>query len=232
MKKFIIICLLISVAACSSKKDGNMIVTGKIKGLKKGKLYLQKIQDSVLVSVDSVSLVGNEEFKLTDNIEDPILYYLTFDGNTSEKRILFFGEKGTITINDDLEKFAISPVVTGSKNQQVLEDYYKITRRFKDQNLDLIKENFEAQRDKDEEKLLAIQQKSDNNLKRRYLFTANFVLNHPDTEAAAYITLTELIDLNVKLLDSIDSKLTDRVKATTYGKKFTKFLKDVKENEQ
>ena len=231
MRKYIAICFLIIVAACTSK-EGNMKVVGKIKGLKKGKLYLQKMQDSVLISVDSISLMGNEEFLLTDDVEDPVMYYLTFDGNTSQKRILFFGEKGTITINDDLEKFALFPDISGSKNQDILEDYYKISRRFRDQNLDLIKENFVAQKSNDEKKLLEIQQESDKILKRRYLYTTNFVLNHADTEAAAYITLTELVDLNVKLLDSIDAKLTDRVKSTTYGKKFTQFLKEVKENEK
>jgi len=187
-----------------------MIVTGKINGLKKGKLYLQKMQDSVLISVDSISLLGKEDFILTDNIEDPVMYYLTFDANTTEKRILFFGEEGAITINDDLEKFAISPEISGSKNQKILEDYYKISTRFNGQRLDLIKENFEAQKAQDQEKISEIQEKSNKILKRKYLFTTNYVLNHPDTEAAAYITLTELINLNEKLLDSIDSKLTDK----------------------
>ena len=55
MRKITLICLLLIVAACSSKKDGNMIVQGKIKGLKKGTLYLQKMNDSILVSVDSIA---------------------------------------------------------------------------------------------------------------------------------------------------------------------------------
>lgn len=232
MKKFITICLVILVVACSSNKEENMIITGKIKGLKKGKLYLQKMQDSVLISVDSVTLFDKEEFILKDYITDPVMYYLTFDGNTSEKRILFFGEEGTININDDLDKFAISPEITGSKNQAILDEYYFISRKFRDQNLDLIKENFEARKEQNEAKLKEIQEKSDQILKRKYLFTTNFVLNNADSEAAAYITLTELIDLNVKLLDSIDSRLSDKVKNSTYGKRFTTFLNEVKENEQ
>ena len=70
-----------------------MIVQGQIKGLKKGTLYLQKMKDTLLVSVDSVALLGKDTFTLTDNVDSPVLYYLTFDGNTTDKRILFFGEK-------------------------------------------------------------------------------------------------------------------------------------------
>jgi len=231
MKKLTAICLLIIIAACSSEKKGNMKVQGQIKGLKKGTLYLQKMKDSMLVSVDSVSLLGKDTFLLTDNVEDPVMYYLTFDGNTTDKRIIFFGEKGIITINDLVEKFGIAPEISGSKNQEVLDKYYKITRQFRGKQLDLIKENFEAQRENDEEKIKEITNTSENLLKRRYLYTTNFVLNHTDFEAAPYIALTELVDANIKLLDTINNSLSDNVKSSTYGKKFQKFVSDIKENE-
>ena len=43
MKKIIsVLVFSIIMYACSSKKEGNMIVQGQIKGLKKGKLYFMK----------------------------------------------------------------------------------------------------------------------------------------------------------------------------------------------
>ena len=159
MKKFISTFLIIIAVSCSSKKEGNMIVTGKISGLKKGTLYLQKMQDSILVTIDSIGLFGKEEFTLTDNIEDPVLYYLTFNDVKSTQRILFFGEKGTITINDKLDKFGLSPEISGSQNQKVLDEYNKVAKRFNDNRLDLIKENFEAQKEKSEAKIIEIQQR-------------------------------------------------------------------------
>ncbi len=232
MKKIIAICLLIIVAACSSEKEGNMKVQGQIKGLKKGTLYLQKMKDSILVSVDSVALLGKDTFLLTDTLEDPVMYYLTFDGNTTDKRILFFGEKGVITINDQIEKFGIAPKISGSKNQEVLDKYYTISRQFRGEQLDLIKESFEAQQNKDEEKIAAILNTSEGLLKRRYLYTTNFVLNHRDFEAAPYIALTELVDANIKLLDTVNNSLSDKVKRSTYGKRFQKFISEIKESEQ
>ncbi len=130
MKKIIALSLLIFMTACSSKKEGNMIVKGQIKGLKKGTLYLQKMQDTLLVSVDSIKLLKNNLFTLSDTVTEPELYYLTFDGNTTDKRILFFGEQGVITINDRVDKFGLSPEILGSKNQDLLNKYYTVLRQF------------------------------------------------------------------------------------------------------
>ena len=50
MKKIIaVLAFSILVVSCSSNKEENMTVQGTIKGLKKGTLYLQKMQDTVLV---------------------------------------------------------------------------------------------------------------------------------------------------------------------------------------
>ena len=121
------------ILACSSKKNGNMVVKGHIKGLKKGTLYLQKMNDTALVSIDSMSVYGDGNFTLTDNVDSPVMYYLTFDGNATDKRILFFGNQGIITINDHIDTFGFSPEITGSKNQLVLNDYMNINNQFKNQ---------------------------------------------------------------------------------------------------
>ena len=53
-----------------------MILTGTVDGLRKGTLYLQKIQDSTLVNIDSVVVNGNPEFQFKTEIESPEIYYL------------------------------------------------------------------------------------------------------------------------------------------------------------
>ena len=73
MKKIITLLVLsLLITACSSKKEGNMIVKGQIKGLKKGTLYLQKMKDTLLITVDSLDLLGSDKFTLTDNVDSPI----------------------------------------------------------------------------------------------------------------------------------------------------------------
>ena len=60
----------------------------------------------------------------------------------------------------------------------------------------------------------------------------NFALNNADKEAAAYITLTELINANIKYLDSINNSLTEKVKQSFYGKKLSEFIADIKNTEK
>ena len=69
MKKILMVCMLLLIVACSHEKElGNMVVQGKIKGLKKGTLYLQKMSDTTIVSVDSIRLFGTDTFTLSNNI--------------------------------------------------------------------------------------------------------------------------------------------------------------------
>ncbi len=229
MKKiFSAFIILLFIASCSTKKEGNMIVKGQIKGLKKGKLYLQKMNDTILVSVDSIVLLGDDNFILSDNIDTPEMYYLTFDGNTTEKRILFFGEKGTITINNRLDEFGINPTITGSKNQEILDKFQKINKRFKGERLDFIKKDFDAKKEGDTEKIAQLEKDYKKMMRRRFLFTANFAISNANSEAAPYIALTELYDASTKLLDTVNNSLSTDVKISKYGKRLNEYLLKIK----
>ncbi|WP_271405921.1 DUF4369 domain-containing protein [Tenacibaculum soleae] len=232
MKKLIAICAFSILAfACSSKKEGNMIVKGQIKGLKKGKLYLQKMKDTVLVSVDSMALLGDDKFILADNVTSPEMYYLTFDGNTNEKSLMFFGEEGEITINDNIEEFGFRSEIKGSKNQEVMDKFRDIDRKFKDQRLEFLKKDLEARQAKDEELLKQLEIDYKKMIRRRFLFSTNFAIANADSEAAPYIALSELYDANIMLLDTINNSLSDKVKNSNYGKRLQKFVSNIKSKE-
>ena len=233
MKKITaLLALSIILFSCSSKKEGNMIVQGQIKGLKKGTLYLQKMKDTLLVSVDSVALLGKDTFTLTDNVDSPVLYYLTFDGNTTDKRILFFGEKGIITINDKVEKFGFAPKITGSKNQVVLDKYNAISKKFQNQRLDFIKKDFDARKTNDLDLIKKLELDYKRLIRRRVLYTTNFALTNADSEAAPYIALTEMYDASLKMLDTVNVSLTPKVKNSVYGKRLQEYLDNIKAKEK
>ena len=232
MKKIIAVLVVsILMIACSSKKDGNMIVEGTIKGLKKGTLYLQKMNDTAIFSIDSVNVLGDGNFRLTDNVESPVMYYLTYDGNANDKRILFFGGKGTITINDNMSTFGFSPEITGSPNQLVLDKFLKINNQFKNQRLEFIKKEFDARQSKNTDLIENLEEDYNRMIRRKYLYTTNFALSNSNSEAAAYIALTELYDANIKLLDTINKKLSMVVKNSTYGKRLDKYISKIKSEE-
>ena len=231
MKKILVIGLLFLIVACSKEKElGNMVVQGKIKGIKKGTLYLKKMRDTLIVSVDSIRLFGKDSFTLSDNITSPEMYFLTLDQNKST--LSFFGEEGNITVNDQIEKFGISPRIEGSNNQKILEKYKEVANKFQDKQLDLLAANMQAQIDSDIETSQSLRKQAEKQNLKKYIFTINFALNNSDTEAAAYITLTELVNANVKYLDSINNSLTKKVKQSYYGEKLAEFIKNIKETEK
>jgi len=233
MKKHILLLLISSIfiTSCSSDSSNKMIVNGTISGLQKGTLYLQKMQDTILSSVDSIQLIGQNTFELIDENTEIEIYYLTLKEKEKEK-ISFFSEKGTITINSKLDKFVTSAIITGSKAQKLLEEYKSMTDQFSGKRLDLIKETFEAQATKDDELI----EKSDKNLRRliknRYLYSANFSIKNANSEVAPYIALTELYDAHVSLLDTVNNSLSEKIKVSKYGKRLDAFVKDIKENEK
>ncbi|MCD8402063.1 DUF4369 domain-containing protein [Tenacibaculum finnmarkense] len=232
MKKIIaVLAFSILAFACSSKKEGNMIVKGQIKGLKKGTLYLQKMNDTVLVSVDSVALLGSDKFTLSDDVSSPVMYFLTFDGNTDNKHIMFFGEQGNITINDNLDEFGFKPEIKGSKNQEVMDNFNKIDTKFKDLRLGFIKKDFDARAAKNTELVKQLENDYKKMMKRRFLFSTNFAIANANSEAAPYIALSELFDANVVLLDTINNSLSKTVKSSDYGKRLQKFITEIKNKE-
>ena len=199
-----------------------MHVSGRVDGLRKGTLFLQKVLDSTLIDIDSIVINGNPEFNFKTKIESPEIYYLYLnkdDGDTINDRVMFFAEKGEITINTLLKTFESSAKVSGSENQELLQEYRKISRQFNAKNLDYIKAYINnAKSANDSRSSDSIQKEMDNLLKRRYLYALNFAITHGDNVIAPCIALTEVSDANIKYLDTVASKLTEEVKSSKYGK--------------
>ena len=204
-----------------------MLVKGNIDGLKKGTLYLQKIKDTLLITVDSIQLKGESNFILSDNVESPEMYYITL-GEISNEKMAFFGEKGEITVSSKLAKLATSLKITGSSNQVVLDEYKAMIQKFNGKQLDLIKAKFDAMKDSDSEAQLETEVAERNLIKRRYLYTTNFALTHADTEVAPYLALTELYNANIKLLDTINNSLSEKIKISKYGSQLNDFVQKIK----
>ena len=235
MKKFSFLLLIIlSITACSDKEN-NLLVKGHVKGLKKGTIYLQKIEDTLLINVDSVMIDGDANFELGDYLESPHIMYLFLDkvdNKIYNDRIEFFAEEGEVTINTTLKNFEVDAKVVGSTNQQKLIDYRKMMQRFNDKNLELIQKNFEAQRDGNEELILSTNEDFDKLLTRKYLYTVNYAMNNKDLEIAPYLALSEVFDANIKYLDTIYTSLTPEVRKSKYGKELKSFLKERRKNEK
>lgn len=237
MKKSIIAFVALALLASCSKKESadTLHITGNIKGLKNGTLYIQRIVDTSLIALDSIKIDGNSAFERDIKLESPEMLYLFLDRgvtNSLDNNILFFAEPGNINIDTNLDNFIYGAKITGSKNQELYEEYKKINSRFNDENLSMVESKFKAIKKQDQKAIDSLDAKQQSNIKRKYLFATNFAINHKDYEIAPYIALAEIYDINLKFLDTIQKSMTPKVAQSLYGKKLTKFVTDRKKEEQ
>jgi len=235
MKKIIFAVATLAIISCTGEKkaEGNLHITGNVKGLRQGKLYIQKISDTALVAVDSIIIDGDSNFKSDIQLDSPEMLYLFVDRgvtNSIDNNLMFFAEPGNMTINTTLERFFADAKITGSKNQKAFEDYKKIMSRFSNSELALTEEKLRALQFKRKANV-DVEAENEKLLKRKYLFAINFAMNNKDKEIAPYIALAEVYNANIKYLDTINNSLTPKVAKSKYGKMLSDFIQKRKEAE-
>ncbi|HLT49556.1 MAG TPA: DUF4369 domain-containing protein [Aequorivita sp.] len=218
--------LFLTIIGCSTDTE-MMNLTGNVKGLKKGTILLQKFEDTVLVTVDSIVVDGNSNFSFSEKIESPEIYYLYVrlkDGTLRDDRITFFAENADLNIKTNLKNFGSAAEVTGSENDKALKEYLKLKNRYVIKNLSLIEERLKMGNDVADSSLIKIEQKQRALLSNKYLATINFAINHKDREVAPYLMLSEVYDSNIKYLDTVYNSLTPKIKDSKYGKELESFI--------
>ena len=116
-------------------------------------------------------------------------------------------------------------VITGDHTNQIYYDEYKkVVARYVDQDLSLIEKKFNAYKANKMDEVTKIEDEQKQILKRKYLYTTNFAVNHADYEVAPYVALAEIYDINLKYLDTIQKSMTPKVSKSLYGKKLNAFV--------
>lgn len=235
MKYFFTLMVILSVLVGCSGSEHNMQVSGTVKGLKKGTIILQKFDDTLLISVDSIEVDGDPNFSFSSEVKSPEMYFLYLrlkNGTLLDDRIPFFAEASEITIHTTLEDFGNKVSITGSENQKKLEAYKKLMARYSDKNLDLIEAQLEAQRSGNDSLAAALELQKNKIISGKYLATVNYAVNQNDHEIAPYLMLSEIFDANIKYLDTVYNSLTPRVKESKYGKELALFISNRKSNSE
>ncbi len=235
MRKLVALFALAAIFACEKKEPaGNLHITGNIAGLKKGTVIIKKMQDTMMITVDSIAINGNSNFESHSTIDSPQMLYMYLDrgvSNNIDNSLNFFAEPGNIKIETTLDRFYANAKITGSKNHDLLEEFKKVNSRFTDQHLELTAKRLEAFKNKtlfDEadyiEKAKAIES-------RRYLYAINFAVNHRDKEIAPYIAVFETRLANIKLLEQVRDTLTAEISKSKYGKMLSELISERKQND-
>ncbi|MGB3345114.1 MAG: DUF4369 domain-containing protein [Aequorivita sp.] len=215
------------LVGCSNDNSHKMNISGTVRGLKKGTLFLQKFEDTLLVTVDSAIVDGNSNFKFSEIVESPEIYYLYVqlkDGSLQDDRIAFFAENGDLNITTNLQNFGNAARISGSKNDSLLREYDKLKQRYVSKNLELIEQKLKLGKGEKESVIADLDTKQQNLLSNKYLTTVNFALNHKDLEIAPYLMLNEVYDVNIKYLDTVYRTLSPKIKDSKYGKELESYI--------
>ncbi|WLD24740.1 DUF4369 domain-containing protein [Flavobacterium dauae] len=222
MKKlFLLFVGVVAMVSCNSdKKLGNTQITGEIKGLKQGTLYIQQLKDSTLITLDSIVLKGTSTFETGFDLNEPEVLYLGLNRGTSQSMdnlILFFAEPGNLKINSSLDNFSGGAVIEGSKNQDLYAKYLKTKTVYTNKQTDLVRSIILAQQNQQTAKADSLENVLNRSARMGYLNAVNFALKNGKNEVAPYVTLTDVAPTNSKHLDTIYNNLSPEVAKSKYG---------------
>lgn len=239
MKKiFLAVIAIITLIACDKNKTvegANVHITGNVEGLSQGKLYLQKIEDTTLVIIDSIQINGDSKFESHIKLDSPEMLYLALDRgqtNSIDNSLPFFAEPGNITIETTLKHFFADAKVKGSKNHDLWIEFKKINDRFNDENLVLMEKRLQNELKPNPTTTDSIEVAYEKLLKRKYRYTAHFATTHGDAAIAPYLALSEIANINMTYLDTIQKSMKPDVAKSKYGKMLTEFVKERKTTEK
>ena len=216
MKNNIFLILIFLATACSQPSK-TMTVNGSIKGFQKGTLYLQRVDDGRFITLDSLAMNSTTDFELGYDLEEAELLFLSFSEDINAERISFFADKGVTTINTSLKRFKYDAQIEGGTQQQLLDTYYKNIGRFKDQRLEAMESQLNAEKEGNQDQADSLLAVMDNITKRSYLYTVNFAINNKDSEVAPFVAVSEIYDANVRFLDTINNVLPPKIANSKYG---------------
>ncbi|QHI38778.1 hypothetical protein IMCC3317_41780 [Kordia antarctica] len=230
-RKLIVVLAVLGFIACGKETKGNLTITGNIDGLKEGTIFLQKVQDTSLITLDSLIVKGDAHFTFTTTIDEPQVLYIYLDKkdfNDLNDRIDFFAEPGEMTINTSLRRFVSDLKVTGSKNHEELIAFKEFMSKFNTKELTLLQDGIKAQKEADTEKLTEINDKINSYGKSRMRYILNYAFTNNDKEITPYVVTTETFDANIRFLDTIYQQLTPRIMESKYGKQLKVLIEERK----
>jgi len=210
--------LLLALILASCSNSNELILDVKIKDLKKGKLVLTKLNDSIFQPIDSFNVNGQKNIVFKNELNEPQFLFLNLFTNESYEplSLSFFAEKGQIKLVTSLEKYGYELKVTGSKNDSIYRNYLKLNKRFNDEKVDLIKKSFKKRKSQENDSVIIIDDLLLKLNKRQFLHNANYVIRNKNYEISPYLAITDLKD-SKKILDTVYKSLSDKVLKSKYS---------------
>lgn len=138
--KNIIIIFLIFLTSCSSERE-NLIIEGKITGIKNSNIYLSLVEQQEII--DSAKVI-NGKFNLQTFINEPLEMSLILDDKNSENKFNFITEPTDILFTSSKDKFEYNGKIINSKLYTNFKNLENQINRFDEKDLEMLAEQIEV----------------------------------------------------------------------------------------
>ena len=215
--KNIIIIFLIILTSCSLDKE-NLIIEGKISGVKNSKIYLFSVEEGKII--DSIDIIDGK-FKLKTYVEDTKEMSMILGNKKSENKFDFITEPAHILFTSSKDKFAYNGKI---ENSTLYSDYKKLNNQinqFEEKDIEMLAEQIEISINKDQNKNDYINEQRLKLNQKKILFIVNYAMSNNSNPLSAFISYKYRENINKKYLEKIYENLTDEVKDSFYGEKLS-----------
>lgn len=224
------------MVACNQLSKGEYLITGTVKGLKSGTLYLQKPNEMGMgaTSVDTVKIVDGK-FEIKGKTNEPSIHFLQLDKVPGNVPLILEEGKIEVIINKDkLEESRAKGSFNNDEFTAFNDESTKIRKR--------LEPSINAFKKANQTRMMEAQMKSDTATSKKIMkefevvtkdlndFYAEFPTKHP--KAYISLLLTQSMfgrrDMKQEEVEKIFNKLDPSLRKTKIGKEITKNIEMVK----
>ena len=216
MKNKIIIFLII-LTSCSSEKE-NLIIEGKISGVKNSKIYLSSVDEEEIL--DSVNIIDGK-FTLKTYVDKTKEMSMILGDRNSEDKFDFISEPAHILFTSSKDKFVFNGKIQNSKLYIDYKNLKNQINRFDEKDLEMLAEQIEVSVKGNPNKYDSINEQRLKLNQRKILFIVNYAVNNSSNPISAFISYKYRENINEKFLEKIYENLSDEIKNSYYGAKLS-----------
>ena len=214
MKNKIIIFLII-LSSCSLDKE-NLIIEGKISGVKNSKIYLLSTEEGKII--DSINIIDGK-FKLKTYVEDTKEMSMILGNKKSENKFDFITEPAHILFTSSKDKFVFNGKIQNSKLYSDYKNLKNQINKFNDKDLEMLAEQIEISIQGNQNKYDSINKQRLKFNQKKILFIVNYAMSNSSNPISAFISYKNRENINKIYLEKIYKNLSDEVKSSYYGVK-------------
>ena len=216
MKNKIIIFLFI-LTSCSSEKE-NLIIEGKISGVKNSKIYLSSVDEEEIL--DSVNIIDGK-FTLKTYVDKTKEMSMILGDKNSEDKFDFISEPAHILFTSSKDKFVFNGQIQNSKLYAEYKNLKNQINRFEEKDLEMLAEQIEISVIGNPNKYDSIYDQRLKLNQRKILFIVNYASNNSSNPISAFISYKYRENINEKFLEKIYENLSEEIKNSYYGAKLS-----------